>query len=630
MARVLAVVALLSLVHARLLTPRTAPFESQLLGLEQMDTSGSVAGPTPMFTEKTMPKVSPALQCVMGLSMQYFIIYTVLAIIRTGNQFTNNAHLGAQKILETACTTVTYAPMLCVLFLAARMRAIQLTQGETEKYKMPQPWAQTAMFCCVYAVLGQVIIVLIIPILTHEAEVSTDEHGNLDLSHVESGGMVATILSAARYIIMLALYGGFTTVIVAVFMMKGPKEIWGNEPPTATSVDGVSPAVMSTIFLTTMFFTVYFLVAVCKTTVELSGRTPFITKLEGTLVLARYTVNFCPMLAILFIGTRMRALQIDPKHGNPQRWAQMCFYGCTASVCVQTILVIIMPFCSECECEEGLSEGDVVFKMENQSLAGVITGIRYLALLALYGGFTAVICSIFLISHPTDVSLTPPISPAMQCVMNLTLQYFTIYLVLFVCITVKQFTNMEILGYIISIFEAARMTVMFAPMLSMLFIGARMRALQLTKATDGTIPTTAGPQTWVQDGMYLATWSVLVQLIMSILVPICTGTGKPEMDHSGNVKTPEGTGKYAGYAIETVRYLCLVAMYGGIVTVMVGIYLMTPETLPPYSDEGSLVPEQEVPLTEHTPVGEVKVGGDVPKPVAPPTKAEAEAQGLTF
>merc|ERR1719265_1872788 len=225
------------------------------------------------------------------------------------------------------------------------------------------------------------------------------------------------------------------------------------------------------ILLTTMFFTVYFLVAVCKTTVELSGKTPFITKLEGTLVLARYTVNFCPMLAILFIGTRMRALQIDPKHGSPQRWAQMCFYGCTASVCVQTILVVIMPFCTECECKQGLSEGDVVFTMENQTIAGVITAIRYLALLALYGGFTAVICSIFLISHPTDISLTPPISPAMQCVMNLTLQYFTIYLVLFVSITVKQFTNMEILGYIISIFESARMTVMFAPMLSMLLSG---------------------------------------------------------------------------------------------------------------------------------------------------------------
>ena len=48
---------------------------------------------------------------------------------------------------------------------------------------------------------------------------------------------------------------------------------------------------------------------------------------------------------------------------------------------------------------------------------------------------------------------------------------------------------------------------------------------------------------------------MLVQLIMSILVPICTGTGKPEMDQSGNVKTLEGAVKYAGYAIETGRYL---------------------------------------------------------------------------
>ena len=34
----------------------------------------------------------------MGLSMQYFVIYTLLANDQTGNQFTNNAHLGEQKI----------------------------------------------------------------------------------------------------------------------------------------------------------------------------------------------------------------------------------------------------------------------------------------------------------------------------------------------------------------------------------------------------------------------------------------------------------------------------------------------------------------------------------------------------
>ena len=103
----------------------------------------------------------------MGLSMQYFVIYTLLANDQTGNQFTNNAHLGVQKILETACTTVTYAAMLNVLFLAALTHAIKITQSHSKKYKMPQLWTQTAMSCCVNAVPAQVISLLVIPTLTH-------------------------------------------------------------------------------------------------------------------------------------------------------------------------------------------------------------------------------------------------------------------------------------------------------------------------------------------------------------------------------------------------------------------------------------------------------------------------------
>merc|ERR1719262_1430472 len=194
-----------------------------------------------------------------------------------------------------------------------------------------------------------------------------------------------------------------------------------------------------------------------------------------------------------------------------------------------------MPFLVDCECKQGSSEGDVEFVMENQVVAMAIIAIRWVCLLALYGGFTAVIYSIFVIEHPTDVSLTPPISPAMQCVMNLTVQYFFIYLCLWICITCQQFMGSSpFWDNAIAIFDAGRATVMFAPMLSMLFIGARMRALQLTKATDGTIPVTAGPQLWAQQAMFLATWSVLVQLIMAMVVPICTGTGKPVMDDSGN------------------------------------------------------------------------------------------------
>jgi len=549
-----------------------------------------------MFTESTMPKVSPTLLCVMNLSLQYFVLYTLLAVLRTANTFASQRFLGLQKIVETGCTTVTYAPMLSVLFLGARMRAIQLSQGQTEKYKLPQPWVQQAMFACTWAVLAQVILVLIVPVFTGEMDVQTDEDGNLDMSKLKAGGAIATVMSVARYIVMAGLYGGTATVCAGVFMMEGPTEIWGDSPPP------VSPAVACTMNLTAQFFGVYLMVAVTKTTVELRGPSALLTKLNGLLTLAKYTVNFAPMLCILFVGARMRALQMDPKHGNPQKWAQNCFYLCAYSVLVQTLLVILMPFCTECECKQGSSEGDVTFEMKNPTIGMVMTAVRYVALFALYGGFSAVIVSVFIIEHPEDVSLTPPISPAMQCVMNLTVQYFFIYLVLFVCITVKQFAKLEVMDTLIGVFEAGQKTVMFAPMLSMLFIGCRMRALQLTKSADGTIPPSAGPQGFAQDGMFLSTWSVLVQLIMAIIVPLVAGSGKPEMDEDGSVKTPQGTGRYVGMFLDAVRYLCLISMYGGVVAVVYAVFTMRPEDLPPYASRGTLIP-----------------GVDVPSPPTPPT-----------
>jgi len=579
---------------------------SSLLGLKADGTEAWVGppkdgteGPEPMFTAKTMPQVSPALQCVINLSIQYFVVYTLLALMRTFNQFTMNSMLGFQKILETACTTVTYAPMLAVLFLGVRMRAIQLTQGETEKYKLPQPWVQQAMYVCSFAVLAQVIMVVLMSMFTGEAEVKCDEEGNLDTSALHSAGPCGMIVSAFRYLIMIALYGGTITVIVGAFLMEGPKEIWGDEgtPP-------VSPAVSCTMNLTAQFFVIYLGVALIKTTIEFVHSSEFLTKLQGLFTLAKYTVNFAPMLCILFIGARMRALQMDPKHGAPQWWAQYCFYLCTYSVMVQAIMIILMPLCLTCKCEQGASEGDVVFIFQEQCMNALMTVIRYLALLALYGGFTAVIVSVFIIEHPQDVSLTPPISPAMSCVMNLTVQYFFIYLMLFICITLKQFMGpVPCLTVAIGVFEAGQKTVMFAPMLSILFIGTRMRALQLAKATDGTIPPEAGPPGYAQDAMFLCTWAVLVQVCMALLVCLLTCGGQPQMDEDGNVKAPESGNFIVGIILDIIKYLSMVAMYGGIVTIIVAVFLMTPEKLPPYAPRGSLIPGTPVadPPTPPTP-----------------------------
>merc|ERR1719240_1117317 len=169
---------------------------------------------------------------------------------------------------------------------------------------------------------------------------------------------------------MAALYGGFATICVGIHLMEPPKAIWGTAPPP------VSPAVACTINLTTQFFVVYLLVALAKTAVEISGPSLFLTKLEGLLKLAKFTVNFVPMLCILFLGARLRALQMDPKGGNPQWWAQHCFYGCTYSVLAQTILVILLPFCMKCECKQGSSEGDVIFVMDIPTIGAAMTAVR--------------------------------------------------------------------------------------------------------------------------------------------------------------------------------------------------------------------------------------------------------------
>jgi len=550
------------------------------------------------FDNLSMPKVSPTMHCIISLTFQYFGLFTLLTIVRTLNSFKYNL-IGPQKILETACTTVTYAPMLCVLFLGARMRAIQLTQGETEKYQLPQPWVQTSMVVASTAVMAQVVLVVLVGILSGMNNVRTDEEGNLDVSRIPDMHPTAVkVLTVFRYIVMAMLYGGFTVVVVGVFTMKGPKEIWGNEELP------VSPAIMCTVLLSAIFFTIYLLVAITKTLFEVSVRSRHSTtllKLEASATAAKMTVNFAPMLCILFIGARMRALQIDPKHGNPQPWAQNCFYMCTFSILIQALLVILMPFAARGDCRRGEVEGDFAFSMESPLIGAAMTVVRYVCLLALYVGIVAVIYSVFVIQHPEGPAMTPPVSPAMQCVINLATQYFLIYTLIFICSSIKSVAlgqaaptrdaeQQSIMRFqaesrftgpmtrAIGIFDAARSTVMFAPMLAVLFIGARMRSLQLMRLKDGTIPPTAGPQKWVQDGMFLATWAVFVQLVMAMLVPLLT-QAKPECDQDGNTKVPQGTNKYLAIIAEVIRYICLVAMYGGAMIVVVGIFVMTPESL---------------------------------------------------
>ena len=87
---------------------------------------------------------------------------------------------------------------------------------------------------------------------------------------------------------------------------------------------------------------------------------------------------------------------------------------------------------------------DMEYEVNNMVPGVIMTIIRYAIIIGIYVGFTCVIWSIFTNEHPKGPQYTPPISVTMQCVINLTVQFFTVYLGLWIAQTVKDFIGWDL------------------------------------------------------------------------------------------------------------------------------------------------------------------------------------------
>merc|ERR1719395_376060 len=286
---------------------------------------------------KTDGGVPTAMQCVVSLTIQFMLIYTALALCRMGADAFGMKYdnLPIQKILQTASLTVAFAPMLAILFLAFRMRVNQLTKNRGN----PPVWAQVCMYFCTYAVLLMTLIVCVIPLFTGETIGVDPKTGDIpqDTQPFKSQAC-AIAFTVLKYLILLMLYGGALAVVYAICTFVPPAGTWpeGKKFP-------VAPAVQCTMILSCQYFIVYGGMQIARTWTQFSQAyftgvgANFTSKAETALMTATASINFAPMLAVLFIGARMRALNMDPINGNPQKWAQNCFYMCTYALLAQTV-----------------------------------------------------------------------------------------------------------------------------------------------------------------------------------------------------------------------------------------------------------------------------------------------------
>jgi len=524
--------------------------------------------------------VATSINCVVNLTIQYFVIYTALALVRTAADVWNLKYeeVPVQKILQTAAITVNYAPMLAVLFLAVRMRVTWLTNGQGN----PQTWVQVWMYCCTYAVMMMTLVVCVIPLFTGEVIGVDQKTGDIkEDTKPFDNFILAACFTVLKYLIMIGLYVGAVCIIYGAINYVPPQHLRvhaGDIPP-------VSPAVACTMILSAQFFLVYAAVQFSRTFSQFSGVK--MSKFENAMMTATNAMNFAPMLSILFIGARMRALQMDPINGSPQRWAQNCFYMCTYAVLAQVLISIAVPLVLQGKVVKGKNEGDMEHTVENKGLGGIFTVVRYLIMFCIYVGFTCVIYSVFTIQHPKGEQYTPGISVTMQCVINLTFQFFFIYLMIWIATTINEFTGHSF-PLLINTMENAKGTCAYCPMLAILFVACRMRALRITDNKGA-------PQGWAQDGMYMATWAVLIQFLMCLIVPCCTGKAA-EVDEDGTTKY-EPAHPVALYGVMTLKWITYIFLYGGSIAVVTAIYTMTPETA---NGRGAvpLVGDGKVPGTE--------------------------------
>jgi len=459
-----------------------------------------------------IPPVSMTMKCVISVTILYFVIWTSLFLVSSAQDLTGQPY-ALHGILVDATETVLYAPMISVLFIGTRMRAIAVTKGDPEYYGLPQWWCKDAMAvsaCAVFALAICSIMEKLVP-------------------------AAATAFTFIQYAADAALYAGCGVVAYGLYSMDTPPALGASIPISDTA---------KCVMYNTLF---YFLVAILHQfgvsydlmtkkgeSSSASGEKAEETSSAFTTIMhhALQALDFTPQLCVLFLGARMRALQLG--HSDPQPWALYFFFAASYALMVYSMLVAIQH----------------AIGGQNKALSI----LEVLTLLVIHVSTAAVIASVFTIEAVTGP--TPFIATTVRVIMAMTVLYFFVHTMLFCCEQMTEGgyikTNDQGSSTSVDTFKACMESVMFVPMMCALFLGTRMRALQLSRNKGA-------PQGWAQDFMMLATWGIFLDLVVVIAEH---SFGSPDDKH---------------IVSRVLQAVCLCVMHVSTSAVIASIFLQTVE-----------------------------------------------------
>lgn len=525
-------------------------------------------------SEISFRPVSVTLRCVLALTFLFLATYTALAFFRNVDELSGCVKPSLlTETLTVAARTTTYAPMLAVLFLACRMYVLQSSGGKGE----PTAWAKAYMTAATIGLfIGPLLVCLLPLVLQHSSRrapftklsglaCKLDVHPQL-FRYGEEYDKAFKHAGVMQMVALLPVYGGVAGTIISIFAYPAK--------------NAVSPAVVATVVLATWYFLIYAILFIARTRQQLKfvseqkeALSPETTTLANNLVPAQeehlhigdskllkfalnasYPMDTAAMFAVLFLGARLRAVQFGKE---PVGWIQACFTACAVALPLLSLLNGIAGMNSS---EHLGYYGEKLYHADSK---GLLIGKHVVAAI-LYISTMVVMIHIY---ATTDSS---PLSTTLQSLLQLSCQFFLVYAFHWVIAATHSFVFKGNWTLIVeSSVLAARNSVQFCPILAILFVSCRMRALQITQQKGN-------PQGWAQDAMDIIMAATNLQILCCLTLPIFTGIAT-KTDNEGNAEY-DLQPLIGAYVVTCMKYFTLFLVFGGVAVVGVSMFVITPET----------------------------------------------------
>eukprot|EP00927_Polykrikos_kofoidii_P039222 TRINITY_DN33651_c0_g1_i1.p1 TRINITY_DN33651_c0_g1~~TRINITY_DN33651_c0_g1_i1.p1 ORF type:complete len:975 (+),score=145.55 TRINITY_DN33651_c0_g1_i1:181-2925(+) len=525
-------------------------------------------------------KVSMTLMCIIVLSGLSVVMYVALAVARNADEMAGCVLPSVvTDMLGAAARSIYYPPILACIFVACRLHVLANTNGLGE----PQAWVKVAMAISTCAMVLQYVCVICLSLVIVPSEVGPfseqvgghfDVHPRITRTQLKHD-YLRPLFIALQAFVMSGIYGGAAVVIYGMFVFDDGSPGGTEEPSPSLTATAVlaSIYISNRVFVwsggirhTTICTKKLFKLAMGPSWNRKSGELSRAesdkdeTRWSQVAVSMAFSAQKAPLLALLFMTARLRAMECDPWNGKPPWWVREVFGYITISLFIETIIAGMIGYYGQ---EEEGYYHTIVYRCQSRVLH---------VLLHIANGLTGfwtwlVIGSIFAMDTPASVP-SKPFPPSLCCILFLTVMYLLVHGSHYLILLLKHVFDSP-WPLIEQTVIAAQASVHFTPVLGVLFLAVRMRAVQVTNHQGG-------PQNWAQDAMYLCCFACLVQAACCIALPSLTGH-KSQFDEGGNATYDLGplTG---AYVVTTIKYFVLASLVITAGVVFYSVFDISPDT----------------------------------------------------